>query len=300
VTDVVKDLKGRFALRRIVFVGDRGMLSDLNLEGLIDEQLGFIVAHPLRRNHHATEVIGSLGLKFDRDSLKEQFLEERRQAFRFVVAYSPKIAREVKAGRDERLNKADAWTEEQLQKLVFPGARGRKPTPQGTYDRIRDYLRDRNLLGLYDVALVDGSVHVTKDRSALLWESKIDGMLMVETTDTLLSPEEVIHPYKELAEIERGWRCLKSTLLLRPVYHWTERRIRAHIFVCVLALQVERWMRRKMKDVSSVPKAIRSLQRIKVGEIEVGGKTTRAVSRSIPEQKILLETLGVPPLPLSI
>jgi transposase len=276
------------------------MLSDLNLEGLIDEQLGFIVAHPLRRNHHAKEVIGSLGLKFDRDIMKEQFLEERRQAFRFVLAYSPKIAREVKAARDERLKKTDTWIEDQLQKLVFPGTRGRKPTPQGTYDRIRDYLRDRNLLGLYDVALVDNSVHVTKDRSALLWESKIDGMLMVETTDTSLSPEEVIRRYKELAEIERGWRCLKSTLLLRPVYHWTERRIRAHIFVCVLALQVERWMRRKMKDVSSVPKAIRSLQRIKVGEIEVGGKTTRAVSRSLPEQTALLETLGVPQLPSSI
>jgi hypothetical protein len=55
-----------------------------------------------------------------------------------------------------------------------------------------------------------------------------------------------------------------------------------------------------MKDVSSVPKAIRSLQRIKVGEIEVGGKTTHAVSRSLPEQKALLETLGVPPLPSSI
>jgi transposase len=93
VTDVVKDLKGRFALRRVVFVGDRGMLSDLNLEGLIDEQLGFIVAHPLRRNQHATEVIGSLGRQFDRDSMKEQILEEKRQAFRFVVAYSPQIAR---------------------------------------------------------------------------------------------------------------------------------------------------------------------------------------------------------------
>jgi len=77
VTDVVKDLKERFALRRVVFVGDRGMLSYLNLEGLIEEQLGFMVAHPLRRNHHAKEVIGSLGLQFDRSSDKEQFLEQR-------------------------------------------------------------------------------------------------------------------------------------------------------------------------------------------------------------------------------
>ena len=49
---------------------------------------------------------------------------------------------------------------------------------------------------------------------------------------------------------ELKWRCLKSTLMVRPVFHWTERRIRAHIFVCVLALQVERWMRRKLQAMN--------------------------------------------------
>ena len=296
VVSVVKDLKTRFRLKRVVFVGDRGMLSDSNLEELLDEELGFIVAHPLRRNQHAKEVIGSLSLKFDRENEEEQFLEEKREKFRFVVAYSPKIAKANKAGREKRLQKADAWIEEQNKKLLFPGKRGRKPTLQGTYDRIRDYLRDRNLLGLYDVAISSDRIEVVKDRARLLWENKIDGMLMVETTDANLTPKEVIGRYKELAEIERGWRSLKSTLLLRPVYHWTEHRIRAHIFVCVIALQIERWMRRKLATVS-VPKAIESLQRIKVGEIEIGGKKTRAVCRPTAEQKALLAALGVPPVP---
>ena len=119
---------------------------------------------------------------------------------------------------------------------------------------------------------------------------------MLETTDMETSAEEIVKRYKELAEIERGWRSLKSTLLLRPVYHWTERRIRAHIFVCVLALQVERWMRNRLKTVS-VPKALQSLQRIKVGELNIGGKITRMLTRPTTEQREMIATLGVPPIP---
>ena len=71
------------------------------------------------------------------------------------------------------------------------------------------------------------------------------------------------------------------------------------IFVCVIALQIERWMRRKLATVS-VPKAIESLQRIKVGEIEIGGKKTQAVCRPTAEQKALLAVLGVPPVPATL
>ncbi|HEX9595342.1 MAG TPA: IS1634 family transposase, partial [Anaerolineales bacterium] len=128
------------------------------------------------------------------------------------------------------------------QKLANPSGRGKPPIPQGVYDRIRDYLRDRNLLGLYDVELAGGKLSIKKNRKALAWEETIDGVLMLETTDLELPAEEIVKRYKELAEIERGWRALKSSLLLRPVYHWTEPRIRAHIFICALALQLERWM----------------------------------------------------------
>ena len=103
---------------------------------------------------------------------------------------------------------------------------------------------------------------------------------------------EVVDRYKEMAEIERGWRSLKSTLLLRPVFHWTERRIRAHVFVCVLALQLERWMRLKLRPVS-VPRALSELARIKVGELELDGKKSLVVTRPTDEQKEWLASLGV-------
>jgi transposase len=300
VVEVIRDLKTRFKLDRVVFVGDRGMLSDDNLDTLLGEGLGFIVAYPLRRNFFATEVIGGLKKKFDWDSEIEQFQEDVRAGMRFVLAYSPKIAADTKAVRSERLKKADAWIKEVRYRLKHPSGKGRPATPQGTYDRIRDYLRDHHLLRFYSVELKGDNLSVTKNRKPLDWEESIDGMLMLGTTDLESPMEEIVKRYKELAEIERGWRSLKSTLQLRPVYHWTEKRIRAHVFICVLALQLERWMRRKLKDISSVPKAIEVLKRVKVGELEMGERKKRILSRPTPEQINLLKALAVAPLPNSL
>ncbi len=298
VRDVVRDLKQRFTLGRVVFVGDRGMLSDPNLATLLTEELGFIVAHPLRRNVHAREVIGALASQFDRTGDDEQFFEDAREEVRFVVAYAPAMAREVRAVREQRLKAADAWIQERLARLDAPSPRGRAPTAQGTYDRIRDYLRDRNLLGFYTLGRTDDTVVVAKDRDALAWEKQIDGVLLLETTDTSLRAEEVVGRYKELAEIERGWRCLKSTLMVRPVYHWSERRIRAHIFICVLALQLERWMRGKLRQRQlSVPRALALLQRIKVGQLQLGRHTAHVPTRPTEEQAAVLRCLGLPAIP---
>jgi len=299
VLEVVMDLKKRFALKRVVFVGDRGMLSDANLNCLLQEELGFIVAHPLRRNALATEIIQSLEKGLDRKGDKEQFLEQKREAVRFVLAYSPEIALLSRKSRECRLEASDVWIKKALQKLTHPNSRGRKPTPEGTYDRIRDHLRDRNLLGLYQLKRTGDTVTATKNKKTLEWEKKIDGMLVLETTDLALPLEEVVSRYKELAEIERGWRSLKSTILIRPVHHWTEKRIRAHIFVCVMALQIERWMRTKLKTVS-VPKALFQLQRIKVGELAIKGSTRRVLTRPTSEQKQWLASIGAPPIPLSL
>src|SRR5665647_1738958 len=102
--------------------------------------------------------------------------------------------------------------------------------------------------------------------------------------------------YKELAEIERGWRALKSTLLLRPVHYWTEDRIKAHVFICVLALQIERLMRNRLKTLS-VSKAIDRLRRIKVGKMRVADTTTLLATEVTAEQKEIMRELCVPALP---
>jgi len=294
VAGVVRDLKSRFDLCNVIFVGDRGMLSDDNLETILDEKMGFIVAHPLRRSQIAAAVIAKLGSRFDRTSEEEQFLSEERTSVRFVLAYSPKIARAVGKEMQARLSRADGFVADCLRKLANPADRGRKATSQGTYDRIRDYLRDQHLLSFYEIDLVDGKVVVRANEKARAWEETISGMLLLETTDMDLPPEEVVRRYKELAEIERGWRALKSSLMLRPLYHWTEDRIRAHVFLCVLALQIERLMRKRLQSIS-VGKAIDRLRRIKAGELRLGKVTTKTLTRTTEEQLNLFKSLDIPP-----
>jgi transposase len=114
---------------------------------------------------------------------------------------------------------------------------------------------------------------VVPHESSRAWEEKIDGMLLVETTDLTSPPKEVIRRYKELAEIERGWRALKSSLLLRSVPHWTERRIRAYVFLCILALQIERWMRKSRRSVSP-QMAVDLLRRIKAVTVTSPGEVS--------------------------
>jgi transposase len=293
VAEVVDDLKSRFTLRNVVFVGDRGMLSDDNVDALLSEEFGYIVAHPLRRGALAREGIRLLAKEFDPTIQEEQYAEDVSSGIRCVLAYSPQIAAEVREGRQKRLAEADALVKERLTRLKKPASQGRKPTPQGTYDRIRDYLRDKGLLSLYRLELDGEKLAVKPDKSAREWEDVIDGLLLLETTDLESSAQEIVRRYKELAEIERGWRSLKSTLLLRPVYHWTEERIRAHVFVCVLALQIERWMRKRLAGMS-VPAAIRQLRRIKMVEVIEGEKIQALPTRLTAEQKETLKKLGVP------
>jgi transposase len=293
--EIVNDLKKRFNLRKFIFVGDRGMLSDKNLEHIIQERQDFIVAHKVRGNTMAEAIINSLCKTIDRGSEQEQFLEEKREGVRFVLAYAPDIALEAQNARRKRLEKADRWMKTVLDRLAKPSGPGKKPTLQGTYDRIRDYLRDRNLLRFYTVTADGEQVKVKRNRKALNWEDKIDGVLLLETTDFEFSAEEIVKHYKELAEIERGWRCLKSTLELRPVYHWTERRIRAHVFLCVIALQVERWMRNKLRSIPlSVSKAMYSLRQTKMGKIHLGAKSMLMPTKLTAEHKEILKSLGVP------
>jgi transposase len=293
VAEVVEDLKSRFTLHKVVFVGDRGMLSDDNVDALLSEEFGYIVAHPLRRGALAREGIRLLAKGFDPSAEEEQYAEDISSGIRCVLAYSPQIAAEVREGRQRRLSDADAFVKQRLARLKKPAPQGRKPTTQGSYDRIRDYLRDKGLLALYCLELDGEKLAVKPDKAAREWENVIDGMLLLETTDLESTAQEIVRRYKELAEIERGWRSLKSTLLLRPVYHWTEERIRAHVFVCVLALQIERWMRKKLEGIS-VPTAIRQLRRIKMVEM-VEGKSVRTLpTRPTAEQKEILKKLDVP------
>ena len=145
--------------------------------------------------------------------------------------------------------------------------------------RLKEKIRERGLKGLIGnrgyrrYLKVDGS-SVEIDREALEREARYDGKYVLQT-NTEMGAEEVALGYKGLWQVERAFRELKSTLELRPIYHWTEQRIRGHIMVCFLAFLLEVVLRKRLKECGceeSYRDLMIDLENLKAVELEVGGK----------------------------
>ena len=229
----------------------------------------------------------------------EQYRVDRRQGVSLVMAYDPAMAAVLGKQRQDALTTADAVFKElkkRLQRSREGRVRGRPLTAEGALLSVHDYLTSHRLTRYYHPELTDDhKLKVTADTKARRWESLIDGKLIVETTLGELPPEEVIARYKELTLIEQAFKCLKSSLQLRPMYHWTERRIRAHVFVCVIALQIERCMRLTLQDMKlSAHSALEKLRQIKAGQILVNSLKTPMLSTATSEHKAIYKQLKIP------
>lgn len=304
VAGMVEDIKKRFGIENIVLVGDRGMLSSKNLDIITDEELRFIISHPLRGDNAVCSVIEEL-----LDNLKKisqytdgpVYDETEYKGRRFVVSFGKSKAEDNAKSREQTLKKAQAFIDEKLMSLKrstngrMKKTRGRPATPQGTYDAIHDYLRDRRLLRLFKVTLSENRVVVEPNEENRLWEERIDGVVVVETTEENLTPSQIMVQYKNLNDVEQGFRTLKSSLDLRPNHHWTPKRIKAHIFICVIALQIARLMRRRFTGSSwSWEKAIERLRGIKTFTIKTGSVRRRGITVADSEQKQICRQLEIP------
>jgi transposase len=301
VTEVVRDLKERFGIRRAVFVADRGMMSDENLNAILDAEFDYILSLPMRHSAAVTKLLKETEGRWEQDpGAEEQFyLDESEEPVRYAVAYNPQMAQRIREKRKERLEKADRFIQGVLDRLLRARqgvrTRGRPPTVQGSFEKIHDYLRDRNLERYYNVSMTEEGITVTAEQKSRKLEEKIDGKLVVESSCPDLSAQELIGRYKELADIERAFRTLKSTLEIRPMYHWTEARIRAHVFLCVLALQMQRVMRvRLSKSNLSVERAIQRLQTLKAGTLETPAGRTPYLATLQEKHKEVYKQLELP------
>lgn len=299
--EVVKDLKERFQIKRAVFVADRGMLSEENLEAVLDAGFDYIMSLPMRHSAAVTKLLKETeGCWDESPKAAEQFyLDESGEPARYAVAYNPKMAQQTRKKRQERFEKADRFIKSVLTRLERaeknPRPRGRPPTIQGAFERIHDHLRDRKLGQYYQVQMTDKGVTVTGNSKRRKLEEKIDGKLVVESSCADLSAEELIGRYKELADIERAFRTLKSTLELRPVYHWTENRIRAHVFICVMALQLQRYMRSRLcESPLSAERALQRLQTLKAGTLKTPSGTAKYLAALEDKHKEVFEQLQLP------
>ena len=133
------------------------------------------------------------------------------------------------------------------------------------------------------------------DASKAKAEENLDGKYLLRTSDPKLSAEDIALGYRQLLQVERGWRDMKQVIDLRPVYHRKEERIRAHVILCWLALLLARIAENATGDTWAELR--RQLSRIAVGTFTGPAGTFRQRTKISPAQAAILEQLGIDPPP---
>jgi transposase len=247
VPDQVEKLRRRFGLCRVVLVGDRGMLTQTQIDKLMDYPgLGWISA---LRSCAIRKLVngGSLQMSlFDETNLAEihapEFLDER-----LVACYNPILAEQ----RREKREKLLAATEKGLEKIAKEVARRTKtPLDKAEIGKKVGKVLNRYKVGKHFAVIIeDGAFSFSRKEETIRRESELDGIYVIRTSEPAerISAEDTVRSYKRLEQVETAIRCMKGVdLLVRPIHHRTEDHVRAHIFLCMLAYYVEYHMRKAL------------------------------------------------------
>jgi hypothetical protein len=244
----ITKIRERFRIARVVLVGDRGMLTEARLREDVRpiEGLDWITA--LRAPAiQALAAGGALQLSlFDQQDLAE-ITHPDYPGERLIVCKNPLLAEERARKRGELL----AATARELAKIAAATARATRPLR----GQARIALRVGTVLGRrkvgkhFTLEITDTSFRATRDEAAIAREAALDGIYILRTSVAAerLPTAEAVRRYKRLATVERAFRSLKTVdLKVRPIHHRTADRVRAHVFLCLLAYYVEWHMRRAL------------------------------------------------------
>ncbi len=247
----IRKLRERFSLSRIVLVGDRGLLTgarireELQPAGL--EWITALRADAIRKLANGGDLQLSL---FDERDLAE-IESSDYPGERLVVCRNPLLAAERARKRGELL----AATERELEKVAAATRRERSPLtdPEKIAVRADRALRSRKVGKHFDTEVAaDGRFAYARNEERIAAEAALDGIYVIRTNVPAeeLSAGDVVRSYKSLGRVERAFRSYKSVdLKVRPVHHRLEGRVRAHVFLCMLAYYVEWHMRRALAPI---------------------------------------------------
>ena len=244
----IDKLKQRFRLQRVVMVGDRGMLTDARIEQTLRPAgLDWITA--LRAP--AIKALAAEGgpvqpTLFDRRDMAE-ITSPDYPGERLVVCKNPLLAEERARKRDELL----AATERDLARIRSRVQRTRNPLRGAAAigQALGAVFGQRKMAKHFDIAITDDTFSFSRNQAAIAAEAALDGIYVVRTNLPAAQSDAAatVRAYKSLAVVERAFRSMKTVdLELRPVYHWTAPRVRAHVLLCMLAYYLEWHMRRSL------------------------------------------------------
>src|SRR3954452_4238132 len=316
VQEVISDLRQRFEFGRVVFVGDRGMVTDENIESLTKDQHGFLVGIKRRRNAKLDAWLAAVddtkwidcpgGInaqerKTDPLRTRAQEVSSGDPDLRVFVIDSGERRAYERAKREQAMGRA----RRRLEKLRQRIASGALKRPEKIGAAVERIMQRYHGYRYFDWELDAGSLEFSESETHLGREKKIEGKYVIATSEKGLSVLDAVALYKDLTEVESGFRQLKDVMALRPIYHRVEPRVKAHIFVAALALLVQRLLGRRLREAGvdlSPVRALQALSTVRLVTFRLEGQgERRGVTGGCPDARLVLKALKLvdqrPPTP---
>lgn len=323
VQEVVVDLMTRFEFRRVVFVGDRGMVSEENLAALQKDGHGYLLGVRRRQNAELDGYLQRIDETKWRDcpvgitSREKKNKPPRTRVQEVTEEPAPADegesthqrifiidSDERRAYEESKRSQSQERTRVALEKLQKRVAEGRLRSPEQIGAAAGRILQKHHGHRYYAWELRDGAFHFFDHPVNLDREKRLEGKYVVMTSERDWDAVDAVQHYKELAEVERSFRHLKDVLAMRPIYHQVQPRVAGHIFVAFLALLVERLLAKRLQTARldlSPTQALQAVEGVRVVEFRLGKEKRRGISRGSPRALQVLKALGIdntkPPTP---
>jgi hypothetical protein len=284
VQQVKADLRG-WKLTRSVFVGDAGMVSEANLQALAQGGGKYILCMPVKPGNEVSKDVlarpGRYHPVAPNLQVKEVVVGDGARRRRYVVCFNGEEAKRQRTHREQVLAELEA---------VLPAlqaSRDRAHTKRAcalrASERYGRYLRQ------------DRSGRLAVDPAKVRQAERLDGKFVVHSNDDTLTPADLALGYKQLTQVERAWRLLKSGLRIRPIFHWAPHRICAHVSLTMVALLLERLAERAC---GATWRNIRDdLRQIKLAQFLTPQGELWQVTDPLPAAANRLKQLKIPPPP---
>lgn len=317
VAEVVRDLTKRFQFRQVVFVGDRGMVSEKNLHVLqeADGDWGFLLGMTRRQNPQAEKLIDRIdearwlecpgGINVQEAKVKPRTRVQEVACDQASVRVFVVDSDERRDYEQRQREKAMARVRVGLEKLQKRVAAGRLKDPAKIGAAAQRVLTRHHGHRYYAWQVSPaGQFQFDEHPVNLPREKKYEGKYLIQTDQPDMTPQDAVAHYKELNEVERGFRSLKDPIGMRPIWHTNERRVRAHIFVAALAFLIERMLERALKAAGvplSAQAALTALQTIRHVRFQVDAAERTGVTPGSARARQVLKALKItelrPPTP---
>ena len=296
VQSILQRIKDRFGIERATFIGDRGMISIHNIEKIKSLGFNYILAMKhssarelLKKNNIQPELFDSeLPITILEEDDKKYVLcgsiyrrERDLKSFNIILDKGRKTLNEVKEMVKSGVIKDSA-------KILRRAERKLSRTKASSY---------------FDFAYINGEFSFWEKEELIEKSRALCGYYILETTEKDLPDIEVENRYKNLQEVERAWRELKDVVKIRPIFHFKDRRVETHIYLCLIAQAVIGYIRRRLKEKGWLSKVkentlvyfFEELNSISIGKFNINNKEVFAVQKENPLKDLLLLAFNIKP-----